>query len=68
MIVLTGTDWDALGRLVMAVGLAAMLAYLMPATMGLSQAWARRSRIFAGALLTTAMMLALFATVAWFLG
>ena len=67
MIYLTGTDWDEFGRLVMAVGAAAMVAYLLPGMMSLSPQWARRMQIAAIAFLTVALILAAIATVAWFL-
>ena len=68
MIQLTGTDWDGFGRLVMAVGLVAMLAYLLPAMMTLSPQWERRMQIAAIAFLAVALILASIATLAWFLG
>jgi hypothetical protein len=67
MIQLTGTDWDDFGRMVMAVGLVAMLAYLLPAMMSLSPQWERRTQIAAIAFLVIALILAAIATVAWFL-
>jgi hypothetical protein len=67
MIFWTGGEWDDFGRLVAAVGVAAMLAYLLPGTMGLSRAWAQRVRILAATLLAIALILGLAATAAWFL-
>jgi hypothetical protein len=68
MIVLTGGDgWGGLGQLVMAIGLAAMLAYLAPAMLSLSPEWRRRSRIAASLLLGVALIVAVAATIIWFL-
>lgn len=67
MVQLTGTDWDEFGRLVAAVGLMAMVAYLLPAMMSLSPQWERRTRIAAIAFLAVALILAVLATVAWWL-
>ena len=67
MIVITGNEWDDFGRLVMAVGLVALLAYLAPGMMSLSPEWARRLQIVAIATLTVAIVLAVIATIAWFL-
>jgi hypothetical protein len=67
MIFITGNEWDEFGRLVMAVGLVALLAYLAPGMMSLSPQWARRLQIVAIASLTVAIVLAVIATVAWFL-
>jgi len=62
-----GTGWDEYGRLVMAVGMVAMLAYLLPAMVTMSPQWARRMQIGAIALLTIALVLALIATLVWLL-
>lgn len=67
MIYITGGEWDEFGRLVMAVGLIALLAYLAPGMMSLSPQWARRLQIVAIVSLTVAIVLAAIATVAWFL-
>jgi hypothetical protein len=67
MIQFTGTEWDEFGRLVAAVGLLAMLAYLLPAMVALSPQWAWRAQIAAIVLLTAALVLAAIASVAWFL-
>ena len=67
MIYITGGEWDDFGRLVMAVGLVALLAYLAPGMMSLSPQWARRLQIVAIVSLTVAIVLASVATVAWFL-
>ena len=67
MIQLGGTEWDEFGGLVAAAGLAAMLAYLLPAMISLSPQWERLTRIAAIALLTVALLLASIATVVWFL-
>jgi Na+/glutamate symporter len=67
MIYITGGEWDDFGRLVMAVGLVALLAYLAPGMMSLSPQWARRLQIVAIVSLTVAIVLAVIATVAWFL-
>lgn len=67
MFQLVGTEWDELGRLVAAVGLMAMLAYLLPAVMSLAPRWERRMNIAAIGLLTAALILAAIASVAWFL-
>jgi hypothetical protein len=67
MIYITGNEWDEFGRLVMAVGLVALLAYLAPGMMSLSPRWARRLQITAIVSLTVAILLAAIATVAWFL-
>jgi len=64
---LPGADWDEFGRLVAAVGLMAMVAYLLPAMMSLSPQWERRTQIAAIALLAVALVLAGIATVAWWL-
>jgi hypothetical protein len=61
------TDWDDFGRLVMAVGLVAMLAYLLPAMMSLSPAWERRTRVAAIVFLAVALALAAIASAIWFL-
>jgi len=67
MIYMTGGEWDDFGRLVMAVGLVALLAYLAPGMMSLSPQWARWLQIVAIACLTVALVLAAIATVLWFL-
>lgn len=67
MVYITGSEWDDFGRLVMAVGLVALVAYLVPGTMSLSPQWARRLQIAAIACLTIALVLAVIATAAWFL-
>lgn len=67
IIYLTGTEWDEFGRLVLAVGIVAMLAYLAPEMMSLSPKWARRMQIAAITFLTIALGLAAIATGAWFL-
>ena len=67
MIQFTGTEWDEFGRLVAAVGLMAMLAYLLPAMMSLSPQWERRTQFAAIGLLTAALVLAAIASVAWVL-
>ena len=67
MVELPGADWDEFGRLVAAVGLMAMVAYLLPAMMSLSPQWERRTQIAAIALLAVALVLAGIATVAWWL-
>ncbi|MPZ57548.1 MAG: hypothetical protein GEU91_13805 [Rhizobiales bacterium] len=67
MILPTGSEWDEFGRLVMAVGLVAMLAYLVPGMMSLSPHWARRMQTAAIVLLCVALTLAAVATVAWFI-
>jgi Na+/glutamate symporter len=67
MIFITGNEWDEFGRLVMAVGLVALLAYLAPGMMSLAPQWARRLQIVAIVSLTVAIVLAVIATVAWFL-
>jgi hypothetical protein len=67
MIQLSGTEWDEFGRLVAAVGLMAMLAYLLPAVMSLAPQWERRMNIAAIGLLTAALVLAVIASLAWFL-
>jgi hypothetical protein len=61
-------DWDDFGRLVMAVGLVAMLAYLLPTMMSLSPAWERRTRFAAIAFLAAALALAAMASALWFVG
>ena len=68
MIQWTGAEWNEFGRLVMAVGLVALVAYLVPGMMSLSPLWARRVQIAAIVLLSLALVLAVVATVAWFLG
>jgi hypothetical protein len=67
MILFTGTEWDEFGRLVAAVGLVAMLAYLLPAMVSLSPPWARRTQLAAIILLSVALVLAAIASAAWFL-
>jgi hypothetical protein len=67
MMDLTGSEWDGIGRLVAAVGLAAMLAYLLPGVMALSPAWTHRMRILAVGLLAVGLILAFVATAAWFM-
>jgi hypothetical protein len=67
MIQLTGTEWDEFGRLVAAVGLVAMLAYLLPAMISLSPQWEQRTQIAAIVFLAVALVLAAIASVAWFL-
>jgi hypothetical protein len=67
MVYFTGSEWDDFGRLVMAVGFIAMLAYLAPGMMSLSPLWARRMQIAAIAFLCVALVLAGIGTVAWFL-
>ncbi len=63
-----GAEWDEFGRLVLAVGLMAMLAYLAPALTSFSPAWARRFQIAAITLLAVALLLAVVAAIAWFIG
>jgi hypothetical protein len=67
MIVIPGSEWDDLGRLAMAVGLVAVLAYLAPGMMSVSPQWARRLQIVAIACLTVALVLAVIGSVAGFL-
>jgi hypothetical protein len=67
MVTFTGTEWDEFGRLVVAIGLMAMLAYLLPAMMSLAPQWERRMNVAAIALLTVALVLAAIASIAWFL-
>jgi hypothetical protein len=67
MVTFTGTEWDEFGRLVAAIGLMAMLAYLLPAMMSLAPQWERRMNVAAIALLTVALVLAAIASIAWFL-
>lgn len=66
MIYFGSPDWDGFGRLVMAVGLAALLAYLAPGMIALTPSWRRRMQIAAGGLLAAALILALAAAVLWF--
>ena len=67
MIQLFGTEWDEFGRLVAAIGLMAMLAYLVPAMVSMAPQWERRMNIAAIGLLTAALILAAIASLAWFL-
>jgi hypothetical protein len=66
MVELTG-EWDAFGRLVAALGLMAMVAYLVPAMIVLSPQWERRTQVAAIVLLVVALVVAVIASVAWFL-
>jgi hypothetical protein len=68
MFYFTGTDWDEFGRLLMAVGLLAMVAYLAPGMMSLRPAWARRLQLAGLVLVLIALALAATAAVVWFLG
>ncbi|HEX2216815.1 MAG TPA: hypothetical protein VHG27_09030 [Xanthobacteraceae bacterium] len=67
MYVLGGDDWDDFGRLVMAVGLMALIAYLAPAALTLSPVWARRLQVITTVLITGALLMAVIAALAWFL-
>ena len=65
---LTGAGWEAFGQFVAALGMMAMVVYLLPGVVALSPAWARRLEILTFALIGVAIILALGATVVWFLG
>jgi ABC-type cobalamin transport system permease subunit len=67
MMMLTGNDWDGLGQLLMALGIIALLAYLAPATLRLTPEWRRRSQTAALVLVGIALIIAIGATVAWFM-
>jgi hypothetical protein len=67
MIVIPGSEWDDLGRLAMAVGLVAILAYLAPGMMSVSPLWVRRLNVAAIACLAVALVLAVIGSVAGFL-
>lgn len=60
-------DWNGLGQWVMALGLVALLAYLAPATLSLTPQWRRWSQIAAMALVGTALLIAVGASLAWFI-
>jgi hypothetical protein len=62
-----GADWDTFGRLVMAVGLMALLAYLAPGILSLSPAWARTLQLATFVLIGAALFLAIAASIIWFL-
>ena len=63
----TDAGWDAFGQFVAAVGMMAMVAYLLPAVISLSPAAARRFEIATFGLIGIALLLALGATAVWFL-
>lgn len=67
MIVFAGGEWGGLGQVVLALGLIALLAYLAPATMSLSPAWRHRTQIAALALVGIAFIIAVIASLAWFM-
>ena len=60
--------WDAFGRAVAAIGSLALLTYLLPSVVAVSPAWMRRLEIATYALIGTALVLALGATVVWYGG
>jgi UDP-N-acetylmuramyl pentapeptide phosphotransferase/UDP-N-acetylglucosamine-1-phosphate transferase len=62
---LGGNEWDDFGRLAMAVGLMALVAYLAPAAFSLAPTWARRFELAAAALLALALLAAIIAFLAW---
>ena len=62
---LVSSEWDDFGRLAMAVGLMALVAYLAPAALSLSPTWARRFELAAAALITLALLAAIIAFLAW---
>jgi hypothetical protein len=63
---LATTDWDGFGRLLLAVGMVAMLAYLLPSMMVLPPPWNQRLRAGALLLALAALAVAVIATVLWF--
>lgn len=60
-------DWDIFGRLVMAVGLVALLAYLAPGILPLSPVQRRYFEVATLALIGVALLLASGAALVWFL-
>ena len=59
--------WQGIGDWVFAVSLMAMLCYLAPGMMALSPLWRGRLRIAAIGLLAIALMIAIGASVMWFM-
>ena len=59
--------WDDFGNLVMAVGLMALVAYLIPAALRLSPEWARRLQVATVVLITVALAMAIIASAVWLL-
>ena len=64
----TDAGWDALGRFVAALGMMAIVVYLLPGVVALSPAWARRLEVLTFALIGVALLVAVGASVAWFVG
>lgn len=58
--------WDGIGRMVMVIGLVALLAYIAPGMIALTPSWRQRLQIAAGGLLAAALILAMAASVLWF--